>query len=389
MLLISNGHGEDVVGARLAQALRDRRDDLHLLAMPVVGPGTAYREGPAIRIGPLQSMPSGGTTLHTLSGALRDLRAGLLGMTLAQVRDLRAVRADALVSVGDVFVQALGLLPRVRARYSVQTLVSARMASGAVRGLAVFRQRFTPLERLLVRRAYRRVYLRDDDSAAWLRARGVPQAVALGNPMMDGLDQAPLALPSRGARILALPGSRASAASCLAAMAEALGRLHQAEVVIAWTAAEDPALPGWRAAPTPVGDRAWQRGGVRLHLVRGRFAAALAWAESALGATGTAQEQAAGRGVPVVSFPCGAAGAAGFLANQRRLLGEALQIAPPDPEAIAAALAGLHADPHERERRGAIGRERMGAAGGSRRIVADLLGDAVGADVLPPAARVG
>lgn len=387
VLLVSNGHGEDVVGDRLARALADRRGDLILRAMPTVGAGLAYRGGPALRIGPCAPLPGDGTTLRSRSAALDDLRAGLVGVTLAQARDLRAVRADVVVAVGDVWAQLLGLLPRARVRVAVQTLVSARMAAAPAPGLTAFRQRFTAAERLLLRRAYRRVYLRDEVSATWLRGRGVPDAVALGNPMMDALEAEPLPLAGPGPRIAALPGSRTSAGACLEAMAEALRRLPAAEVAVAWSRDEDPEPVGWTPCDSPVARRAWRHGEVRLHLVRGRFAPVLAWAELALGTTGTAQEQAAGRGLPVVSFPCGAATAA-FLANQRRLLGDALEVVGSGPSGVAEALLRLAGDPAERGRRGDVGRDRMGPAGGSARFAADLLGRVLSADVAGTAARV-
>lgn len=387
VLLISNGHGEDVVGDRLARALQERRGDLRIRAMPTVGLGLAYRGGPAVRIGPLASLPADGTTLRSWAAAAGDLRAGLIGVTLAQARDLRAAHADVVVAVGDAWSEFLGLLPRSRVRVAVQTLVSARMAAAPAPGLAAFRQRFTAAERLLLRRAYRRVYVRDEASARWLHERGVPAAVALGNPMMDGLDAEPLGSTGAGPRIAALPGSRASAAACLSVMMRALRRLPAGEVAVAWSREEDPPPDGWTECASPFAARAWRHGDVRLHLVRDRFPAVLAWADLALGTTGTAQEQAAGRGLPVVSFPCGAA-TDSFLANQRHLLGDALEVVAAEPAVVADALVRLMGDPAERRRRGEIGRDRMGSTGGSARIAADLLDRLLRADVGGRKARV-
>ncbi|NBC96940.1 MAG: lipid-A-disaccharide synthase, partial [Deinococcus-Thermus bacterium] len=162
LLLISNGHGEDVVAARLARAFAEVRPDLRIRALPTVGDGGAYGDGPALRIGPLRRLPSGGMTMRGVAAFVADVRAGLVATTLAQVRDLRAVRADLTVAVGDAWCEALGLLPRAPLRYAVQTIVpGADRQVGSAVGIGALRERFTPLEVVLVRAAYRRVYVRD------------------------------------------------------------------------------------------------------------------------------------------------------------------------------------------------------------------------------------
>ncbi|NLA57850.1 MAG: hypothetical protein GX855_02960, partial [Firmicutes bacterium] len=46
ILLISNGHGEDLLAGVLAQALKRQRPDLELWAFPVVGEGHVLRRFP-------------------------------------------------------------------------------------------------------------------------------------------------------------------------------------------------------------------------------------------------------------------------------------------------------------------------------------------------------
>lgn len=385
LLLLSNGHGEDVVGARLARALAELRPDLELRALPTVGDGRAYAGGPARRVGPLRVLPAAGMTVRSVGALGRDLRAGLLPATAAQARDLRGARADLLVTVGDAWIEALGLLPRARRRYAVQTLVSARMDDGRLRlGLRAFRERFTTAERLLLRVGYARCYPRDEATAAALRCRGVRHARFLGNPMMDGLDAAPLEGRQDGRRLLLLPGTRAHAQPALERMLAALDRLPDVAAVVAWAGAGTPTPPpGWRAERDGEGGESWRRDGRSVRCVRGRFAEALAWAEAVVGTSGTAQEQAAGRGLPVVAFPCGAAYPATFLAAQRRLLGEALMVTDPAPASVADAVRRLLDDEDERRRRGVAGRDAMGPPGGAAEIARDLLRDAVASGSLP------
>lgn len=381
LLLLSNGHGEDVVAARLARELHERRPDVELRAFPTVGSGRAYLGAPVRRVGPLRSLPSEGLTFERRDVLGADLRAGLVPTTLAQLRDLRAIRTDVVVAVGDVWIEALGTLPRAGRRYAVQTLLSVRMA-GEPRpwGIGAFRERFTRLERLLLRAAYRRVFLRDDASATALRDRGVPQARSVGNPMMDGLDVAPLPLPQGDPGVVLLPGSRRYATDALSVMLDALTRLPSVVAVLPWAGDAAPSAPvGWRTTDGLLGGPLWRRDGAVVHVVAGRFDQALAWGQVAIGTSGTAHEQAAGRGLAVITFPCGSSYRPSFLARQRRLLGDAVEIVAADGGAVAGAVRSLASRPDELHRRGAVGRERMGAPGGGRRIAAEVLADAAGA----------
>lgn len=376
--VVSNGHGEDALGAALLQALRRRLPGWSVAAFPVVGAGGAYQAlGDVPVLGPRRRLPADGLTLHHPSLLWADLRAGLLATTWAQVRALRAGRPDAVLVVGDVYAQALATLLRGARRFVVQPLVSVRLAEGGGRVAwnRAFMERIRAPERALLRRA-EAVYPRDEATAAWLRARGVPRARFLGNPMMDGLAAPALPGSEPGATVALLPGSRAYAERSLATMLAALERAAAdgADLVawVAWTRGALPLPPpGWRST-TLAGAPAWARPGLRVGWAPGRFAEVLASADAVLGTTGTAQEQAAGLGLPVVAFPVEPAYGRAFLANQQRLLGAALEVAPPEAAPVAAALRRALHDP---ERRAAARREgpaRLGPPGGTEAIADDV-----------------
>ncbi|MEX2502136.1 MAG: lipid-A-disaccharide synthase-related protein, partial [Trueperaceae bacterium] len=336
VLLLSNGHGEDQVGARLAHELIAARPDLRLTAFPTVGDGRAYADGPATRTGPLRTLPSAGRSVEGVAPLLADLRAGLFGTTVRQLRDLRRIRADLTVAIGDVWIQTLGTLPRSARRAAVQTLVSVRMHHGGWPSRHLLRERFTPAERLLLRAAYPQVFVRDGASARWLADREVPQARYLGNPMMDRLDASPLPWDPPGRRIVLLPGTRGHAPLALAIMLDAVARVPNVAAALPWAGTTPPAPPdGWERTPRPEGEE-WRSGDARVLLVpSARFPASLRWADLAIGAAGTAHEQAAGLGLPVIAFPCGPLYTEAFLTNQRRLLGDAVGAVAADPVVVA------------------------------------------------------
>ena len=377
--IVSNGHGEDVIGAALAQALQGLAPAVTIRAFPLVDEGGAYRAHAIDTLGPCRALPSGGLTMHSATSFVADVRAGFVGMTLSQLAGLTRLHSDVVVVVGDLYAQALAAFTRASFRAVVQPLVSAyhRAGGGRPRPNRYFMERISYPERALMRHLASVVYARDDATAAWLGAHGVRHALSLGNPMVDLAAGRPLE-GARGRRTVALlPGTRAHTPDALARMAEALKRLPAATGLVAWQAGAVPGLPGWErdegAPPLRGRVAALRHGASRLWVVEGRFGDVLASARVAIGTAGTANEQAAARGVPVVSFPVEPSHGRTFLENQKRLLGDALTLCGGEPAEIAAAVRALLGDEAAWEQASRAGRRRMGAPGGSRAIARDLL----------------
>jgi uncharacterized protein (TIGR03492 family) len=393
-LFVSNGHGEDHVGAMLAGALRSRRPDLELAALPLVGTGSAYAAAGVDLLDPRARLPSGGLTMHAPSLLWSDLRAGLVRLTLAQCRALRRAEARHVVVVGDVYAHALASLVDAP-RSVVQTLVSVHMrVPGRVPlGPRRFMEGIHGVERRLMRGRVLAVYPRDGDTAAWLRARGVAHARWLGNPMMDGVHGGRPIAGLTGRRVVALlPGSREHAFTSVALMLDALTASGPIVGLVAWTHdAVPPPPPGWLSVERAERGllAAWRHRDAEVWWLAERFPDVLASAQGALGTTGTAQEQAAGLGLPVVTFVQPPLHGHAFVANQQRLLGPALRIVAADAAAVAGAVvAALEPGSHRRdaEREGPA---RMGPAGAAGRIADDLIAAvaAAGADRAPARAR--
>ncbi|MFU8888475.1 MAG: lipid-A-disaccharide synthase-related protein [Trueperaceae bacterium] len=380
--LVSNGHAEDALAAALWTRAAARLPAWRATALPLVGDGRAYAaatDAAVDLVGPRRDLPAGGLTMHHPSLLWRDLRAGILAQTAAQFRTLRTGHGDAVLVVGDVFAQAMAAALGAPRRFVLQPLVSVRMSDGRRRVAwnRAFMEGIRAPERCLLRRA-EVVYTRDEPTAAWLRRRGVP-ASYLGNPIMDGLQGGRLdpwpALPT----VALLPGSRAYATEAVGVMLEALAVLadrgRELAAAVAWTRASvPPPAAGWAAdhPPGAVGP-VWRRAGVRVAWVSGRFQDVLATADAVLGATGTAQEQAVGLGLPVVTFPLWPAPGPAFLANQARLLGPSLEVVTRESAAIAAAVARALDDPERRATARRDGPARLGGAGGTAAIADDLV----------------
>ena len=392
LLVLSNGHGEDLIALRVLQALHGRRPELEIAVMPLVGEGGAFAAAEAAgvlrRVGPRRHLPSGGFSNQSLRGLLADLWAGVLTLSWRQWRLVRrwGRRGDPVLAVGDLLPLLLawgsgapyGFIGTPKSDYT--------WASGpGSAGLAALYHRckgseWDPWEwALMAVRRCRLVAMRDRLTARGLRRHGV-RALAPGNPMMDGLRAE--ALPeelSSCRRLLLLGGSR---------MPEALGNLRRLLEALALLQEQDPLLVlapcgsrpapeewapllgglGFEPAAAPPSLRAaaaWRRGPVLLAVGPGRFAAWAGCAEIGLAAAGTATEQLVGLGVPALSLPGpGPQFKLGFAQRQSRLLGGSVEVCR-TPEALAMRLALLLHDPPQRDALGRIGRRRMGAAGGS------------------------
>ncbi|WP_407569066.1 lipid-A-disaccharide synthase-related protein [Deinococcus altitudinis] len=400
VLIVSNGGAEDLIGAGLGRELLrragERSTDLEVLALPLVGAGAAYG-GVARLAGPALHLPSGGFPFGSLSNLRADLKAGLIGTSLSQGRAAWQAggQVNVVVVVGDSFALTVGTLAARQVAYTglrlplvhLQPLVSRLYGEGMgvqdhLRELnALGANAFMPWEIALGRRA-RRVYTRDAASARYLALRGV-NAVYRGSFAMDVLPAPERALDAYhdGRPLLVLmPGGRGDARESLPVMLEAAARRPEMQAVVAWprTWADLPELPGWTLEVLNE-DTARLRGdGPPVWLLRGAFSALLREAQRshglALGTAGTASEQAAGLGVPVVGFPTsGPQYTAGFARRQARLLGRALTLTAPDAQAVATALEKFNMQPEFYRAAAQEGQKRIGTAGALPEIAAELL----------------
>ncbi len=405
LLVLSNGHGEDLIALRVIEALRTRQPQLSVAVLPLVGEGAAYAaaeaEGWLQRIGPRQALPSGGFSNQSLRGLLRDLAAGLPLLSWRQWRLVRRWerQGGSVLAVGDLLPLLLawasgapyGFIGTPKSDYTWRSGPGQAWPADANHRLKG--SEWDPGEwALMGGRRCRLVAMRDPLTARGLARHGVA-ALAPGNPMLDGLVGAPLPTSLQGhRRLVLLAGSRMPEARAN------FGRLLDA--VLAWTdqrteqGLDGPPLvllaPGgsrpkpeelapmlrWRDfEPTePPEDSeapaAWRRGNLLLLLGPGHFTPWASWGEVGLAAAGTATEQLVGLGIPALSLPGpGPQFKRGFAQRQSRLLGGSVRVCR-TAEALAAGLEPLLADPERRRQLGAIGRTRMGQPGGSAALAA-------------------
>ncbi|MBD5653837.1 MAG: hypothetical protein IAI50_01500 [Candidatus Eremiobacteraeota bacterium] len=277
-------------------------------------------------------------------------------------------RYDAVVAVGDAFALALALAARERTVF-VGTAKSVYVAP------------YGAFERTLLRRALRR-FVRDVPTAERLRGEGVA-AEAPGNVIVDMVRAG--AGPA-GTWLGILPGSRTETYADvvrLARVARALGALRPelgglvsiAPTVDVARVARTLAADGWAIEPGD-GDVPFRARTATTQLLAwgGAFGALLDSSVAILGQAGTANEQAAAYGVPVVALRSTSTGREDwYRMRQRRLLGDALLLVSPEPDRAAAAIDALLADDRTLRRMRAAGPARMGPPGGAAIIAQAIL----------------
>jgi uncharacterized protein (TIGR03492 family) len=411
VLLLSNGHGEDLSGSLLGRALRGH--GVAVAALPLVGHGLPYRREGIPVIGRTREFSTGGLGYTSLAGRLTEARQGQVLYLLGRVGELVACRNDfrLLVVVGDLLPVLAAWLARV------PTAVYLVAYSSHYEG----RLRLPwPCGWLLRRAAMRAVWSRDALTASDLERQLGRSVRFLGNPFLDPVAQEtmPLSVPLSdpglpGCPSLALlPGSRLPEAlrnleRLLRVLALLPARLRQPYRLTLRAALVGDLQPeaiarlagplGWRLETADPGRSendppALVREGQRLQLHWDGYAAVLGGADLVLAMTGTAAEQAVGLGKPVLQLVGeGPQFTAGFAEAQRRLLGPGVFCAdgPPGASATLQASADLATELLERladpqagpawlRSLAREGEQRLGLPGGTTRMAAAIM------ELLPP-----
>lgn len=373
VLFVSNGHGEVAIAARLAAEVQ-ARGPIPCDHLALVGD---FRYPSTMReVGPRQAMPSGGViAMGNFRNVARDVRAGLVMHTLAQLRFLRGVRRtySVAVAVGDVFALIMALQAQARATVFVGTAKSVYVAP------------YGRIEERVIAKADA-TFVRDAQTAQVLADHGI--AATPANTIVDLYADPPDALDVPFDPLLALfPGSREPAYDDAVFLARVMRDLSRSRAgaggVLSIAPGIDPQRmcaklenDGWRIEPTPGALEPFALYDGESEVVRawqGSLGAMLRRATLVLGQAGTANEAAAAQGIPIVAFArSGEVRAPWYRMRQIGLLGEAMIVAPAQAQQAVRDVLALLDDPQRRERMGATGRERMGPRGSAPLIAARI-----------------
>jgi len=434
LLVLSNGHGEDVIATRIIEELQKLPNAPDIYALPIVGEGHAYRDLEIPLIGSVKSMPSGGFVYQDSRELVKDVKGGLIQLTLSQIKAVRSWAKKqkkngnkrAILAVGDIVPSLFAWTSG--ANYA---FIGTAKSEYYVRDEAGMLQRthkgakwenfsgsiYHPWERwLMTHRHCRAVFPRDSLTTEILKKFKVP-AYNLGNPMMDGLE------PSRPTNrfystdaereelerplvIALLPGSRSPEAfnnwqQIMIAVSAIMGSyrernniLHTSGTVVFLAGiarsldvnafAQTIKSQGWRQHPMsemplklPDGNAISFKQKNAYFILSHAYNDILHLGDFAIAMAGTATEQFVGLGKPAITIPGkGPQFTPGFAEAQSRHLGDSI-ILVKQPAEVAGKIQYLFANPDRLHVISQNGFRRMGKSGAARRI-AECLMDRLG-----------
>ncbi len=355
--ILSNSYGEDRSGALIGKELIRLCPNIEIISFPLLSFGEEYKKRGIRVIGGSAPPPSGGFFLKSFSGLIKDLIESLpVPSTYMKRLHKNKDEIDLLIVVGDVTLLLMGWITLRRESYFLAPCKSDWMAPHFW------------IEEQFMKRCTKTVFTHDELTASNLRKNRV-NALFLGNPMMDDLIPECRYHPPKGKIIIGVfPGSRE----------ESYGNMESVKRVIYALVNRRNDIHFAVSVADTVDFNRMKRGIIVLEgvvdLVRGAFVDILKSSRLVISLAGTASEQAAGLGVPVISFTgTGAQTTMRRLLGQEKLLGKAFQFMNYNPERIAYEIERILQDQNLREVMGKEGIERMGVSGGAKNIAEFIL----------------
>ena len=381
VLFLSNGHGEDLNASLIVGELQKIQPQLSIAALPLVGEGKAYQKLPVPIIAPTATMPSGGIIYTNPFNWIKDIGAGLIGLTIKQIQAAFKVskNCDLLIAVGDIVPIAIA---RLTGRPFVAFIVSTSSYYEGTIKLPLLTELCLRSDKCL------RVFTRDKYTATDLENRGIKKAIFAGYPIMDVLTPTgkDLELDSQIPMIALLAGSRLpEALSNLALQLQVCEEIVKIKPM-QFRAAIIPSIretdlenlakqEGWHY----LGAGKLEKNGAKVCCYRDAFADILHHCDACLAMAGTAVEQAVGLGKPVLQIPgFGPQFTYPFAEAQMRLLGESVITIGQKPTEVnlfknaAVKIIDILADSRYLCRCLENGKIRVGESGGSRSIAEEI-----------------
>ena len=369
LLVISNGIGEDSIGAEIVRRLPH---SFTVHAYPTLGEGKAYRAACPV-VGPRAHLPSEGSRVG--QGTIRkDIAGGLFGTIWPALKFLRESRTayDSFLVIGDFIGVGACWLAGIRNVVYLDVYHTG------------FGRPYSAIEKHIIKWTSSTVFCRSAGLAGQLAAMGV-DARASGNVMMDTIPAAEYDVGRRRLKlqsVLLLPGSREATVANFALQIEALAQLPdemKPDVFVAVADGINPEDMAKAAGLIHHGTASRERAdagrlsgrGLNVNLARGALKPLLDGTDLVLSQAGTATIQALGSGRPVLTFSRGSDRMKRF-EEENLLFGEARQMVAADAGQLSEAVGRLLADPAEMARLGTVGRERIGGPGVIREIIGVL-----------------
>jgi uncharacterized protein (TIGR03492 family) len=306
ILLVSNGHAEDLATAGIGAKIQNAK----IKALPLVGLGKAYDKAGIENIGLKKVMPSGGFAKEGLPYFLKDLGAGFIPDLYQQIKIIKkeGKDADLLVCVGDIFLVALCGFFTGKPIIFIDGPNSVRI------------RKYYPIEKWILKQYCKKVIVQDRETAEFLKENNIPGEY-LGTWVMDyvSVTREDFGIDKNKTIIGILPGTREEAYANLFLILEVIETLQKnnKELIglVAFALDKTKLKEKFKSSlwEYQESDATEQEKGIIAKLVfpsgttiliaEGKFGDVCKVSKLIIGMAGIANEQAVGFGTPVVAFP--------------------------------------------------------------------------------------
>ncbi len=330
LLLISNGHGEDISGSLLGVELKKQG---HIVfAFPMVGQGISYKKVGIETLGYRKEFSTGGLGYTSFLGRLTEILEGQLTYLFFSIIRLLIIsrKFDLLIVVGDVLPLLASWMSRKK---SVVYLVAYSSHYEGKLNLP------WPTSNCLKSKRVLNIYTRDKLTSEDLSNQLKRPVLFLGNPFMDSVLSNKKELNKKSFRLGILPGSRRPELERNILMILRVLELMPNYILLDKNISFDMALVdslnqndllkvvdkyGWRIINFSIKTNSFilVKGSCKIIVHRNSFAEVLRSSDLIFCMAGTAAEQSIGLAKPVIQLPGkGPQFTSNFAEAQRRLLG--------------------------------------------------------------------
>ena len=396
LLIICNGHGEDLIALEIIKRLISFERFRKIEVLPLVGDGYIFdsiNSEVLVKIGNQINLPSGGFSNQSIKGLLKDLKAGLL---VNLIRNWFLIRKKSktnyrIIAIGDLLPLYFAWSSKCIFGFIGTPKSDYTWISGPGRAVSDFYHRVKGSEwdlwemYLMKSQKCKFIIVRDALTAKNLNCKNI-NAQYFGNPMMDFIKENTFDQKNIKSfqKLIMLIGSRVPEAlnnldkflSCLSAIEFPRKIL----VLVPLSSNLDlntieeyfykyNFLKEINEEYSLGEDSVWIKNNITFLIGKNTFNDWANLAQVGIANAGTATEQISGLGVPSLSLPGkGPQFTKSFALRQQRLLGGSVIVCS-NQKILKKKLIDLLKDDELRKKQACIGLERMGPKGASEKIV--------------------
>jgi len=385
ILFISNGEAEDAIAVSLIRHWLYLKKEDRVAALAICGTGKNYKNNDIPLINTPFYLPSNGFAYQSWYLLYKDIEAGLISAMYSHYKALKRIseQVDYVVGVGDIVpVIAAYLLGKPN------SFVGCAMSDYYTQGTN--KSSYSYIKRKLLLNMNTLVFPRDLYTTNGLQKYGL-RCVYQGNPMIDCIEynkNLNLEISKNDYVIGVLPGSHDDCRNNFRSIMSILSNINKKEKYVYLVAVADKdnipkfgkdlSTLNWFIKKSDPKHAIWKNNrDETIHLLNGYFGNVLMSSHVIVGTSGTGNEQAAGIGIPIISFPCGKIQyTKRFGLTQQKLLSKTLNFIPnsnPSPDLFKKYLDKALNDAKYREEVRKIAIERFGDFGASERITHKIL----------------